>query len=172
MAQGGTLSDSGQASVARVAVVGIGNPLAGDDGAGPAVVEELRRRSAALPGVLFVCLEGDLFAVADLLPRARRFVFVDSVIGPPPGTVVRRPPTAAAFAPSLHQADIGAVMAAFAALELVHPFPPWEVWGIAIAPPRELGEGLTPPVAAAVAALAAELERTLAQPPLGEDGKA
>lgn len=146
-----------------VAVIGIGNPLAGDDGAGPAVVEELRARLRDASGVLLERLDGDLFAVADLLPRAQRFIFVDAVIAQPPGTIVRRAATSPSLAPSLHQADIGAVMTALAALGVVEPFPVWEVWGIAIEAPRELGEGLSPPVAQAAEALAEELAALLAR---------
>ncbi len=147
----------------RVAVIGIGNQLAGDDGAGPAVVEELRARLGDASGVLLERLDGDLFAVADLLPRARRFIFVDAVIARPPGAIVRRAATSPSLAPSLHQADIGAVMSALAALDLVDPFPLWEVWGICIEMPRELAERLSPAVARAVEALADELAALLAR---------
>lgn len=149
--------DGSPGATARLAIVGIGNPLAGDDGAGPAVVEALRAQLGEPPGVLLERLDGDLFAVAELLPRARRFVFVDAVIGSPPGQVIRRAAGPAFLAPSLHQADIGAVMTALAVLEVVAPFPPWEVWGITISPPQELAEELSPPVAAAVEELVAEL---------------
>ncbi len=145
----------------RVAVIGIGNALAGDDGAGVAVVEALRLRLGEAPGVLLERLDGDLFAVADLLPRVERFIFVDAVIAQPPGAILRPVPPSPALAPSLHQTDIGAVMTALAALDLVDPFPRWEVWGIAIDPPQELKEELSPPVARAVAALADELARLL-----------
>lgn len=147
--------------VAAVAVVGIGNPLAGDDGAGPAVVEALRMRLDTQPRVLLEHLDGDLFAVSELLPRARRFIFVDAVLGSPPGRVIRRAAGPAHLAPSLHQTDIHAVMTVLAALEVVAPFPLWEVRGITIAPPRELTEGLSAPVAAAVAALVEELASLL-----------
>mgnify|MGYP000116292189 CR=1 FL=1 len=145
-----------------LAVIGIGNALAGDDGAGPAVVEALRARLGEVPGVLLESLDGDLFAVADLLPRVQRLIFVDAVIAQPPGAILRRVPPSPGLAPSLHQTDIGAVMRALAALDLVHPFPQWEVWGIAIEPPRELKEELSPPVAQAVAELAEELAARLA----------
>ncbi len=153
--------DGSPRTTGRLAIVGIGNPLAGDDGAGPAVVEALRARFGKPPGVLLECLDGDLFAVVELLPRARRFIFVDAVIGSPPGEVIHRATGPALLAPSLHQADIGAVMTALAALEVVAPFPGWEVWGITISPPHELVEELSPPVARAVAELAQELARLL-----------
>lgn len=149
--------DSVTDEITAVMVVGIGNPLAGDDGAGPAVVEALRAQLGEASGVLLERLDGDLFAVADLLPRASRFFFVDAVIGPPPGSIVRRLAPSPHLAASLHQADISAVMTALAPLGLVEPFPTWEVWGIAIDPPRELKEELSPVVERAVAALAQEL---------------
>jgi hypothetical protein len=40
---------------------------------------------------------------------------------------------------------------------MADPFPDWQVWGITIEPPAELGEGLSP----AVAAAAVELERRI-----------
>lgn len=140
---------------AEIAIVGIGNTLAGDDGVGVVVAERLRRRWEGRSDVLVEVLPGDLFSVADLLPLAESFVFLDAVAGSPPGEIRVLASAERAFAASLHQTNIGSVMQSLKQLELADPFPPWEVWGIAIDPPGELGEGLSPPVAAA----ADELER-------------
>lgn len=141
----------------RVAVVGIGNTLAGDDGAGIHVVRELRQRWSGGPGVLFYELECDVLGVADLLPGLDRLIFVDAVAGTTPGEIVVTRDAPRAFAPSFHQTDIGSVMRCLAELRLVDPFPDWEIRGITVETPRELHEGLTPPVAAAAAELVEKL---------------
>lgn len=142
---------------ARIAVVGIGNTLAGDDGVGVVVAERLADRWRDTERVLVATLPGDLFAVSDLLDRTRELLFVDAIAGDTPGEIRVLTSAQRAFAPSLHQTDIGTVMAALKRLEAADPFPAWQVWGIVIAPPGELGEGLSQPVAAA----ADELERRI-----------
>jgi hydrogenase maturation protease len=142
-------------------VVGIGNPVVGDDGAGIAVIERIKPRWGADPRVLLLTLEGDLFELADHLSRAERFVFADALAGGTPGAITRCERAPRAFAPSFHQVDVGAVMTALQNLGLASPFPPWEVWGISIDPPREMVRGLSPPVEAAVERLANDLSRLI-----------
>lgn len=69
-------------------IVGIGNRLRGDDGAGPAVIDLL---SGDLPErVRVVECRGDLTGVLDAWWGARRAVVVDAVVsGAEPGTVHR-----------------------------------------------------------------------------------
>jgi hydrogenase maturation protease len=131
---------------ARLAVVGIGNTIAGDDGVGIVVAERLRRRWPQTGEVLVAILPGDLFAVSDLLDQAEEFLFVDAIAGESIGEIRILTSAQRAFAPSLHQTDIGAVMASLKTLAVVDPFPAWQVWGITISPPEELGEGLSPAV--------------------------
>jgi len=138
---------------ARIAVVGIGNTIAGDDGVGVIVADRLRRRWSDSKEVLVAVLPGDLFSVADLLPRAREFLFVDAIAGEHPGEIRILTSAQRAFAPSLHQTDVGTVMAALKKLEMADPFPDWQVWGIVIETPDELGEGLSPEIVAAADAL-------------------
>ena len=142
---------------AKLAIVGIGNTIAGDDGVGVVVAERLRDRWETTEEVLVTTLPGDLFAVSELLDRARRFLFIDAVAGETPGEIRILTSAQRAFAPSLHQTDIGTVMASLKHLGVVEPFPDWQVWGITILPPEKLGEGLSPEVAAA----ADELERRI-----------
>lgn len=147
---------------ARLAILGVGNTLAGDDGAG---IEAVRRLSSMLegrPGILLHTIEGDLFEIADLLDRAGRFVFIDAVAGERPGMRVLFADTPRAFAPSFHQTDIATVMRGLEALRIVDPFPSWEIWGVTILPPEELGEGLSPEVDRAVDRLCADLCRMVA----------
>jgi hydrogenase maturation protease len=141
-----------------LAIVGVGNTLAGDDGAGVEAVHRLRERLDGTPDLLFHIIEGDHFEIADLLDHAERFIFIDAFAGDRPGTIVRRVKTARAFAPSFHQTDISAVMEILQALRVTDPFPPWEVWGVTIDPPSELEEGFTPEVAEGVDELCAELQ--------------
>jgi len=129
-----------------------------------AALEALRRRWGHAPGILLATLEGDLYAVADLLDLAERFIFVDAVAGGRPGELrVGVPGGGRALAPSLHQADVGAVMLGLAQLQMVDPFPPWEVWGVTIAPPTELRIGLSPAVEIAVKALVERLNARIAE---------
>lgn len=153
---------------ARVALVGIGNPLAGDDGVGPEVVRALAESMAPDPQVLLGVLEGDLLEVADWLPRAEHFLFVDAVAGEPPGEVVIGTQGVRAWAPSFHQSDLATTIETLRRMGVAEPFPTWELWGVSILPPRELGTGLSPPVAAAAESLRlrllSEIERILARP--------
>ena len=133
----------------KIAVVGIGNTLAGDDGVGVLITERLRQRWMETEEVLVAILPGDLFAVSDLLDRADGFLFVDAVAGDNPGEIQVLGSAQRAFAASLHQTDIGTVMEALRKLEMADPFPAWQVWGITIETPDELGEGLSPKIAKA-----------------------
>jgi hydrogenase maturation protease len=143
----------------RIAVVGIGNTLAGDDGVGVLIAERLRERWQETKEVLVAILPGDLFSVADLLGTAEEFLFVDAVAGDNPGEIRILGSAGRAFAASLHQTDIGTVMAALKKLDMADPFPVWKVWGVTIETPEVLGEGLSPEIAAA----ADELERRIVE---------
>jgi len=142
---------------ARIAVVGVGNTIAGDDGVGALVAERLLQRWPDTERVLVAILPGDLFSVSDLLDRTERLLFVDAIAGDCPGEIRVLNSAQRAFAASLHQTDIGTVMATLKRLEMADPFPEWEVWGVVIDPPERLGEGLSPEVAVA----ADELERRI-----------
>jgi len=145
---------------ARIAFVGIGNTLAGDDGAGIVALERLR---TALGGghneqLLFRILPGDLYAISEMLDSARRFVLLDAVAGDVPGELrTIRGNAPLTITASFHQTDIGTVMRTLAALQFRDPFPEWEIRGITIAPPDRLREGLSPEVAMAVDRLVGEL---------------
>jgi len=148
----------------KMAVVGIGNTLAGDDGVGIEIVGWLREKWSAHEEVACYVLDGDLFAVEELLPTAERFIFVDAMAGATPGeNVVLRDCPGGSGAASLHQSEIGAVMRVLKALDMVQPFPEWEIWGTTIAPPDELRCGLSPEVRSAALALADRLDRHLAE---------
>ena len=140
-----------------LAIVGIGNTIAGDDGVGIEVVRRLRLNWETEQGVFLHALEGDHFEIADILDQAERFIFVDAIAGERPGELVSTGNTRRAFAPSFHQTDIAAVMHSLEAIGIIDPFPSWEILGVTILPPSELGEGLSPEVEEAVERLCRKL---------------
>lgn len=143
--------------IAETGIIGIGNTLMGDDGAGIVAVETLRSRCAGRTGLFFHLLQHDLFEMADLLDRARRFIFVDVFLGTPAGAIATVRDHSAALTPSIHQTDIGTVMRMLKNLDLVEPFPAWEIRGIAVETPLLLGKGLSTPVSRAVGEIITEL---------------
>jgi len=144
-----------------IALVGIGNPLAGDDGVGPEVLRLVQARRCGDERLLFLPLESDLFSLADHLDRAEHFVFLDAIAGDDPGAIRISRAYQRAFAASLHQTDLGAVMQSLQALGLPNPFPTWEVWGIVIQPPQAFRVGLSPGIAQAASRLAESLNEHL-----------
>lgn len=80
----------------RLAVIGMGNPLRGDDGVGLAVVRAVATMADATadgrlpPGVEVVEAPGTLLDHWDLFEASRRVIIVDAVLGGrPPGTAYR-----------------------------------------------------------------------------------
>lgn len=146
--------------VAQIAFVGIGNTLAGDDGAGVVALERLKTALGDCDNkqLFFYTLPGDLYAISEILDAAPRFVFLDAVAGDAPGTLrIIRSNAPLTMAASFHQTDIDAVMRTLAALGLQVPFPQWEIRGITIAAPERLREGLSPEIDRAVDRLVGEL---------------
>jgi hypothetical protein len=123
------------------------------------IVRRLRIVHGERPGLWLGILTGDLFAVADLLDRAERFIFVDAVVREPPGEPVidERPGLSLTPAPSLHQTSIVTVMQQLERLRMADPFPNWSLWGVTIRLSTALNEGLSAPVAAAAASLCTRL---------------
>lgn len=142
-----------------VALVGIGNQIAGDDAAGIVALEQLQKKLSGYSSLLFLTLQADLYDISDHLDRAGHFIFIDAVAGREPGQILRSRRIPRAHTPSLHQTDIGAVMAALESLEFVTPFPSWEIWGISIIPPTELNIGLTAPIQKKIRALIYQVAR-------------
>jgi len=134
----------------RTVFAGVGNTLAGDDGVGIFMLRELERRLSEKDGIVFFELEGDLYQIWDLLPGTDAFVFLDAVTGERPGLIRVGKTLPRAYAPSFHQSDLSAVVLSLEKL-WDGPFPKWTIWGVSIAPPEELGEGLSAPVEAAAA---------------------
>jgi hydrogenase maturation protease len=146
----------------RVVVFACGEPLRGDDGAGPASVERLSAASMAMAEVR-TC--GSL-SVEDLLalPDEDSVIVVDAVTGPAPGELVREPladldRVAAGWTPvSGHQLSLAATVALADALG-------WRCRGTFLgvgASSFGLGEGMSEPVMAALPALTTAIDDEVA----------
>ncbi|MGD8996727.1 MAG: hydrogenase maturation protease [Anaerolineae bacterium] len=137
-------------------ILGLGNPLRGDDGVGARVVEELTHRD--LPQAV-TALDGGTggLDLLRLLEQWERVVIVDAAdVGREPGQYVRFTPdqvrlASASSTLSLHNAGLSEVLTLAEALEL--DLPELVIFGVQ---PAEIGwkEGLSPAVAAAVTTLA------------------
>jgi hydrogenase maturation protease len=144
-------SDSSD-EVKHVLILGLGNPLLGDEGIGVRVVEELK--GLKLPDGVTVVEGGTAgLGLIGLMEGYQRVLIVDAAdMGHPPGRVVRFTPLEAQFktaeAPlSLHQIGLGEVLALAEALEVA----PAELVIIGIQPSRiEGGVGLSPEVQGAI----------------------
>jgi len=75
--------------MAAIAVVGLGNPLAGDEGIGGRLAEELERRYDC-SGIEVRDLGTSLFSLVHVLENKARAVIVDcALMGEKPGTIVK-----------------------------------------------------------------------------------
>ena len=153
----------------RTVIVGVGNPLARDEGLGPRAIEVLQRRG--LPEDVDAIDAGtDLLAVIPELQAAERVILIDAIqAGREPGTVHRFTLEAllekAADVPEWRSAHGLTVVPAVRLAEMTGTrLPPIIVFGVE---PGEvaLGEGLT---AAVEAALDGLIETVLAE--VGEAG--
>ncbi|WP_197463668.1 hydrogenase maturation protease [Desulfuromonas sp. DDH964] len=147
-------------------MIGVGNPLAGDDGVGIAVIEELEREGVA-PGVEVIDGGTGGLTLLSLMAGARAVLLVDALaMGRAPGSVAGFRYEAGVFRAdgaglSLHQAGLGEVLALAAELGELP-----ELFIVGIEPESlELGQGLSEPVAAALPQAVAAVHEWLAQFP-------
>ncbi len=147
-----------------VLVVGVGNPLARDEGVGIGALQRLRARG--LPAHVRTLDAGtDLLAVMPDLARADRVILIDAVrAGGEPGTIYRLRledllDAARPEGPWRSAHDVSVVSAVRLAEAAGQALPPTVVFGVE---PGEvaLGEGLTPAVEAALDTLG---EKVLAE---------
>ncbi len=131
-------------------IVGVGNPMRGDDGVGPAVVDRLAPHLG--PDVRCAVVDADPLPLMDLWAGADRVIVVDAVrSGRPPGTVHHlvdptRLPRGVRSASS-HLVGLGELLGLADALgTLPHRL---EFFGVEVAR-LDLGSGLGDEVAAAV----------------------
>jgi hydrogenase maturation protease len=138
-----------------VLILGLGNPLRGDDGVGPRVIEELNRRK--LPeGVKAQDGGTGGFDLLHVLEGWERAVIVDAAdVGRAPGQFVRFTPKDARLIESadgfsLHNAGLAEALALAKAVG--QPLPEMVIFGVQ---PERVGwgEGLSPAVEATLPAL-------------------
>ncbi len=144
-------------------VLGLGNPLRGDDGIGPRVIESLHRRG--LPaGVAALDAGAAGLDLLNLLDGPQRVIIVDAAeMGRAAGAVVRFRPedvtlTGSAERFSLHRTAAADALALADALGI--PLPEIVVYGVQ--PTRVgWGEGLSDEVAAAIPGLVQTILREI-----------
>ena len=140
-----------QLIVHPLGIIGVGNTLAGDDGAGNTVVRRLKEKYPDRTDIFLHNLETDPLELWDILPSAKRFIFVDAVAGKPAGrlVVVSKKGMRRAWAPTLHNMDLPTVIKQLYILR-EEDEPEWNIWGVTIDIPVHLQEGLSAVVSKAV----------------------
>ena len=147
----------------KILVMGVGNPLMGDDGIGPRVVELLRAGYAFPDNVEIVDAGSMSFMILDLLRGIDRLIIIDAVreTGEVPGTVLRMTPEEIApnqIAHSLHDTRLVDVLQA---AELMGSTPQTIAFGIEIELIQEWVLELTPELERAVPIAAAAVLQEL-----------
>jgi len=147
----------------KILVMGVGNPLMGDDGIGPRVVEMLRAGYAFPENVEVVDAGSMSFMILDLLRGVDRLIIIDAVreTGEAPGTVLRMTPEEIApnqIAHSLHDTRLVDVLQA---AELMGSTPQTIAFGIEIELIQEWMLELTPELERAVPIVAAAVLQEL-----------
>ncbi len=146
------MSGSARPKIKSILVLGLGNPLQGDDGIGGAVVAELERRP--LPGDVEVLDSGTPgIGLVNLLDGRTRVIIVDAAdMGRAPGEVVRLTPDQVRPDPSMRSFSLhaaGLADALMLAQTLGLRLPEITIYGVQ---PAFIGwrQGLSPEVEAAV----------------------
>lgn len=143
------------AGVPRTLVIGYGNPLRGDDGVGPAVVERLQD-TLDDPALLFVQAFQLTPEMAVDIAQMQRVIFIDASVALAPGRVgiARVEPGTGRSNALGHHLDPAELLALCKVLGTTVP----EGWTVAVGvASMEVGTGLSPAVASAAGRLAAHL---------------
>jgi hydrogenase maturation protease len=134
-----------------VVVLGVGNPLMGDEGIGVYLVERLTRSAAEYPSVDFVDAgAGGLSVLHDLGGRHKAIIIDCAFMDEEPGTIRRFAPeevrsTKVLAHQSLHEADLMRIIEIGRQLDQA----PEEIVIFGIQPERvEFGQGLSPTLTA------------------------
>ena len=146
-------------------VVGLGNPILGDDGVGWRVIDELDRLDHADASLQQACVGG--VGLMEILVGYRRAIIVDAIIDPgaTPGSVWCRPlgeveTRIASHLDSTHDAPLPAALEAGRAMGAELPTD-IDVVGIVIERSDVFGEDLSDVVEAAIPVAAAAVEEAL-----------
>lgn len=157
---------------ATTLVVGLGNPILGDDGLGWRVAEQVREHFDS-PDVAVLCLSLGGLALMEHLVGYRRAVIVDAMTtGAPSGTLYRLDARGmdaldAQHTASVHDLSLASALAMGRALGLDLPVEVCVV-GVEAAPEFEFGEVLSDPVRRAIPAATREVLDWLAEEPIVE----
>lgn len=149
----------------RSIVIGVGNPLLGDDGVGIRVARELSRRFDNHAGVAVTELYAGGLRLMETMVGFDRALVVDAMVtgACPPGSVRCFAPEELGATRNLRCAHDTSLPAALAMGEMLGLALPREIriWGVEAACCEEFGETLTAPVEGAVPGLVEELMRQL-----------
>ncbi len=139
-----------QSAKRPVVVLGLGNPLMADEGAGVSLIEQLAERAAEYPAVDFIDAGTGGLAILHHIEGRRKAILIDcAFMDEPPGTIRRFTPdevrsTKVLAHQSLHELDLMRVIAM--AHELGQA--PQEIVIFGIQPERiEMGQHLSPTLA-------------------------
>ncbi len=154
--------------LAPTVVVGLGNEIAGDDGAGIAVADLLRKHLADRSDVEVVCLPWAGFVLLDVLRGRKRAALLDCLVTGehPPGTIVHideKDLAGSVRLNSFHDINYPTVMALGRKMGWAMP-ETIAIWGIEAETYNTFCEELSSPVAAAVEKVAAEVIEYLTPP--------
>lgn len=156
-------------------VVGLGNPILGDDGVGWRVIDELAELGHERASLQQACVGG--VSLMELLVGYRRAIIVDAIIDPEdePGSVWCRPLAAVetrvgSHLDSTHDAPLPAAIDAGRAMGADLPSD-IEVVGIVIERGDVFGEQLSDAVAAAVPVAVAKVVGALQRRPVSPQGE-
>lgn len=153
------------ATRASTLVVGLGNPILGDDGVGWRVAHEVQARLAD-PDVEVTCLALGGVALMERLVGYRRAIIIDAMTTDAPLGSVRSVPLEELSNPASGHTASSHDTSLATALNLGQKLGaslPEEVWVVAVEAERlyEFGTGLSPAVAAAVPEAARHVEEWL-----------
>jgi len=140
----------------RVLIVGFGNPLRSDDGLGWHVAQELSRQFLG-SDVQVIATQQLTPEIAEAASRAERMLFIDAARDGSPGSLICKE-VAPAAQPSRHSHDLSPAIVLKLAKELYGRCPRAHLLTIA-GESFETGESMSPPVAAAIPALMAQIKQ-------------
>ena len=151
-------SKASETSDAGLLVIGYGNPMRRDDGAGPRVAEIIE--ALRLPGVRTLTCQLLAPEHADPVARARRVIFVDAAVDRADGVHLRKLEPGATTQLLAHAADPRTLLAL--ARDVFGRAP--EAWWLTIpAKQLEFGTDYSPDAEAGIHAAVAEIQRMAAK---------
>jgi hydrogenase maturation protease len=148
-------------------VIGLGNPLMGDDGAGAAAAEVLANDRTLARHVDVISADTDVLSSASRMERRRRVLLIDAVEGEVPGSI-----SVLRESPPLEGRQHAHHLSAPAMLALLRQVTPTLhdtefTWILVTVNSARVGMQLSPEVAAAIPKLVEQVRRELRRPASG-----